>query len=70
MSIAHRPRIIVLDDDAPALGIVAHTRKPRAEERANGRALLNLLAGSYVIGSVPRMSETVRNPILRISQTV
>jgi len=41
-------------DDAPALGIVAHTRKPRAEERANGRALLNLLAGSYVIGSVPR----------------
>ena len=41
-------------DDAPALGIVAHTRKPRADERANGRALLNLLAGSYVIGSVPR----------------
>lgn len=41
-------------DDAPALGIVAHTRKPRAEERASGRALLNLLAGSYVIGSVPR----------------
>jgi hypothetical protein len=28
--------------------------KPRTEERANGRALLNLLAGSYVIGSVPR----------------
>ena len=41
-------------DDAPALGIVAHTRKPRTDERANGRALLNLLAGSYVIGSVPR----------------
>lgn len=41
-------------DDAPALGIVAHTHKPRADERANGRALLNLLAGSYVIGSVPR----------------
>jgi hypothetical protein len=41
-------------DDAPALGIVAHTRKPRADERANGRALLNLLSGSYVIGSVPR----------------
>jgi hypothetical protein len=33
---------------------VAHTRKPRSEERANGRALLNLLAGSYLIGSVPR----------------
>jgi hypothetical protein len=42
------------DDDAPALGIVAHTRKPRADERASGRALLNLLAGSYVLGSVPR----------------
>ena len=41
-------------DDAPALGIVAHTRKPKTEERANGRGLLNLLAGSYVLGSVPR----------------
>ena len=41
-------------DDCPAVGIVAHTRKPQAGERANGRALLNLLAGSYVLGSVPR----------------
>jgi hypothetical protein len=41
-------------DDAPALGIVAHTRKPRADERHSGRALLNLLAGSYTLGSVPR----------------
>lgn len=46
--------VLPTGDDAPALGIVAHTRKPRADERANGRALLNLLAGSYVIGSVPR----------------
>jgi hypothetical protein len=46
--------VLPTGDDAPALGIVAHTRKPRAEERASGRALLNLLAGSYVIGSVPR----------------
>ena len=38
----------------PALGIVAHTRKPQHQERANGRALLNLLAGSYLLGSVPR----------------
>jgi len=36
------------------LGIVAHTRKPRSEERASGRALLSFLAGSYVFGSVPR----------------
>jgi len=36
------------------IGIVAHTRKPRADERATGRGLLNLLSGSYVLGSVPR----------------
>jgi len=41
-------------DDAPAIGIVAHTRKPKSDERATGRGLLNLLAGSYVLGSVPR----------------
>lgn len=41
-------------DNAPALGIVAHTRKPKNDERASGRGLLNLLAGSYVLGSVPR----------------
>jgi hypothetical protein len=46
--------IIPAGDQAPAIGIVAHTRKPQAGERASGRALLNLLAGSYVLGSVPR----------------
>jgi hypothetical protein len=40
--------------DGPAIGIAAHTRKPYPNERASGRALLNLLAGSYVLGSVPR----------------
>jgi hypothetical protein len=40
--------------DGPAIGIVAHTRKPYPNERANGRALLNLIAGSYVLGSIPR----------------
>src|SRR5260370_21861568 len=39
---------------APRLGIVANRRKPGADERATGRGLLNLLAGSYVLGSVPR----------------
>jgi hypothetical protein len=39
----------------PVLLIAAHTRKPTEGERANGRALLNLLAGSYVLGSVPRV---------------
>ncbi len=46
--------VLPTGDEAPAIGIVAHTRKPRADERATGRALLNLLAGSYVLGSVPR----------------
>jgi hypothetical protein len=41
-------------DDGPVLVIIAHTRKPQAGERANGRALLNLIAGSYVLISVPR----------------
>ena len=46
--------VLRFGDDAPALGIVAHTRKPKTDERASGRGLLNLLAGSYVLGSVPR----------------
>jgi hypothetical protein len=46
--------VLPIGDDAPALGIVAHTRKPKTDERASGRALLNLLAGSYVLGTVPR----------------
>ena len=46
--------VLPFGDNAPALGIVAHTRKPRADERATGRGLLNLLSGSYVLGSVPR----------------
>jgi hypothetical protein len=41
-------------EKGPGIGILAHTRKPLPGERANGRALLNLLAGSYVLGSVPR----------------
>jgi hypothetical protein len=46
--------VIPAGANAPALGIVAHTRKPKSDERATGRGLLNLLAGSYVLGSVPR----------------
>jgi hypothetical protein len=47
-------RVIPPGDESPALGIVAHTRKPKNDDRASGRGLLNLLAGSYVLGSVPR----------------
>ena len=46
--------VIPAGDTSPALGIVAHTRKPRAEEAASGRGLNNLLSGSYVLVSVPR----------------
>jgi hypothetical protein len=46
--------ILPKGDYAPAVLIVAHTRKPKVGERANGRNLLNLLAGSYVLGSIPR----------------
>ena len=42
-------------DDKPALGIVAHTRKPQLnEKRTGGTCLQHLLAGSYVLSSVPR----------------
>jgi hypothetical protein len=47
-------QVIPAGDNAPAIVIVAHTRKPQGEDRVSGRALLNLLAGSYVLGSVPR----------------
>jgi AAA domain/CHC2 zinc finger len=46
--------VLPAGDNAPALGIVAHRRKPQADERTTGRGLLNVLAGSYVLGSVPR----------------
>jgi hypothetical protein len=46
--------VIPAGDTSPAIGINAHTRKPALNERTNGRALLNLLAGSYVLASVPR----------------
>jgi hypothetical protein len=47
-------RVIPASDMAPSIGILAHTRKPQLGERSSGRALLNLLAGSYVLGSIPR----------------
>ncbi|MGI8437804.1 MAG: DnaB-like helicase N-terminal domain-containing protein [Chthoniobacterales bacterium] len=46
--------VIPAGDDAPALGIVAHTRKPKGDERKTGRGLLNDVAGSHVLASVPR----------------
>jgi hypothetical protein len=48
-------RLLLQPGDAgPALGIIAHTRKPRHDERTSGRGLLNLLSGSHVLGSIPR----------------
>jgi AAA domain/DnaB-like helicase N terminal domain len=41
--------------DKPALGIIAHTRKPLPnEKRTGGTGLMHLLAGSYILTSVPR----------------
>ena len=41
--------------DRPALIIVAHTRKPQpTDKRTGGSGLMHLLAGSYVLTSVPR----------------
>jgi len=48
-------------DDAPALGIIAHTRKPHPGERANGRSLLTLVAGSHILTSVPRTVWVLQN---------
>jgi hypothetical protein len=41
-------------ENRPAVVIVAHTRKPKQAERIQGRGLLNELAGSHILGSVPR----------------
>ena len=41
--------------DKPALGIVAHTRKPmQNEKRTGGTGLMHILSGSYMLASVPR----------------
>ena len=47
-------RAVLPSDNTPALGIIAHTRKPQGDERASGRALMHLLAGSHVLVTVPR----------------
>jgi hypothetical protein len=46
--------VVPAGDNGPAIGIVAHTRKPKHDERASRRGLMNLLAGSYVLASVSR----------------
>lgn len=47
--------ILPTGKNRPALGIVAHTRKPQAaEKRIGGSGLMHILAGSYVVTSVPR----------------
>jgi len=47
--------ILAATDNRPALGVVAHTRKPKAEEKLlGGTAMMHLLSGSYVLSSVPR----------------
>jgi hypothetical protein len=52
----HALRMLLPKGEArPALGIVAHTRKPKTDEkRTGGTALMHLLAGSHMLASVPR----------------
>ena len=38
----------------PAIGVLSHIRKPHDGEHLHGRALLNAVAGSYVLGAIPR----------------
>jgi len=56
-------------EKGPALGILAHTRKPIAGERFNGRALLSLLAGSYVLGSIPRCVFVIQSASDGVNET-
>jgi hypothetical protein len=62
-------RVIPAGDAGPAIGIVAHTRKPQVGERASGRALLNLLAGSHVLGSVPRCVFVLQSASDEVTET-
>ena len=42
-------------EEKPAFGVVAHTKKPQLnEKRTGGTCLQHLLAGSYILSSVPR----------------
>jgi hypothetical protein len=47
-------QVIPAGDCGPALGIVAHVRKPQVNSHAHGRALLYELAGSHVLGTIAR----------------
>jgi len=47
--------ILPLGANRPAFGIVAHTRKPGTnEKRTGGTSMMHLLAGSYLLASIPR----------------
>ena len=38
----------------PAILIIHHLRKPKGDDKAYGRSLVNLMSGSYIIFSIPR----------------
>jgi len=56
-------------ENGPAIGIVAYTHKPKIGERSSGRSLPNLLAGSYVLGSVPRCVFIMQSASGDVSET-
>jgi len=41
-------------EPGPAIGIVAHTKKPKDSEKKMGRDALHELSGSFMLGAVPR----------------
>lgn len=62
-------RVFPAGDDGCSILILPHTRKPLPGERANGRALLNLLAGSYSLGSVPRTAFILQHASDDVTET-
>jgi hypothetical protein len=47
--------ILPKGENKPAVGIVAHTRKPKSDERrTGGSGMMHLLSGSHILASVPR----------------
>lgn len=53
----------------PAIGIVAHTRKPKPEERANGRALIHVVSGSFVLVAAARSVFVMQHASDRTEET-
>jgi hypothetical protein len=61
-------QVIPATINSPCILLVAHTRKPRFDERSSGRALLNLVAGSYLLGATPRSVFVLQHATERVEE--